>query len=600
MRKIKAKLREWFSLDYRSLALLRIGIALTIICDLIQRATSLRSHYTDAGVLPRADLLTLWQNKWYISVHMVSGLSSIEALLFIVAGIFAVMLLLGYRTRLAIIASWFLLISLHARNPIVLQGGDVLFRVIVFWMMFLPLGTRYSLDRLFNRIPKAESSSFISPATVAYIIQVCILYIFTAILKTGASWHADGNAVMYALSIDQLITPIGAFIHQFPALMKFLTHATWYTEAFGIILFFIPWKTGYFRIAGILAYVLLQIGFNSGMRLGLFGMIAIVIMLGLLPKEFWEHIVSSVSDWLRKNATPGLRIYYDADCTFCAKISHGLVKFLFLHPSTLALKASTDPTIEKILIENNSWVVVDESGAAHLGWDGVVTVISHAPLIRIFSPVLRIWPVRNIGEHWYRWVANRRRQICEPEIVAAPLTKKGRFIRASRNAVIVFLTVYIIFWNIDTLGHTDLVNQKSEWIGWLTRLDQKFDMFSPTPLTEDGWYVFPGTLKNGTMLDVFTGSGDVYGKPLSYKKPAWVAYLYKDQRWQKFLMNLWAAKFEKFRNPYGKYICREWNKTHTGDEQLQKFDMVFMLEKTLPNGGTETPKPTTIWKHNCF
>lgn len=33
--------------------------------------------------------------------------------------------------------SWFLLVSIQVRNPIILQGGDVVLRAIMFWMLFL-------------------------------------------------------------------------------------------------------------------------------------------------------------------------------------------------------------------------------------------------------------------------------------------------------------------------------------------------------------------------------------------------------------------------------------------------------------------------------
>jgi hypothetical protein len=35
-----------------------------------------------------------------------------------------------------------LLVSLQARNPVVVAGGDVLFRWTLFWGLFFPLGAR--------------------------------------------------------------------------------------------------------------------------------------------------------------------------------------------------------------------------------------------------------------------------------------------------------------------------------------------------------------------------------------------------------------------------------------------------------------------------
>ena len=78
---VERKLVEFLSLDYRSLALMRFGIGLTILLDLFERSKSLTAHYSDLGVLPRADLLSTGINRYFVSVHMISGLPVVEAAL---------------------------------------------------------------------------------------------------------------------------------------------------------------------------------------------------------------------------------------------------------------------------------------------------------------------------------------------------------------------------------------------------------------------------------------------------------------------------------------------------------------------------------------
>ena len=56
------------------------------------------------------------------------------------------MLVLGWKTRFATIASWVLLLSLQNRNTMILSGEDNLALLLLFWGMFLPLGARYSVD----------------------------------------------------------------------------------------------------------------------------------------------------------------------------------------------------------------------------------------------------------------------------------------------------------------------------------------------------------------------------------------------------------------------------------------------------------------------
>lgn len=140
-----APLREVFGVDLRTLALFRVLLASYLILDLCLRARDLTAHYTDFGIMPRSVLAeSLSTGSW--SFHALSGSASLQVFLFVVAGAFAAMMLVGWRTRLATLVSWVLLVSLQNRNVFILSGEDNLAIVLLFWAMFLPLGARYSID----------------------------------------------------------------------------------------------------------------------------------------------------------------------------------------------------------------------------------------------------------------------------------------------------------------------------------------------------------------------------------------------------------------------------------------------------------------------
>ena len=63
----------------RSLALLRVGLDLLVIIDLVQRSFDLKAHYTDLGILPRWALTHDLGNVWSVSLHNLSGTSELEA-----------------------------------------------------------------------------------------------------------------------------------------------------------------------------------------------------------------------------------------------------------------------------------------------------------------------------------------------------------------------------------------------------------------------------------------------------------------------------------------------------------------------------------------
>src|SRR6476469_7410511 len=208
--KTRSKLEELFGLDLRSLAVFRIGIALLLLTDLFIRSGDLVAHYTDAGVLPRS-LLTeeLWK-PGYWSIHAISGQPLVQALIFLLAGGMALALLVGYQTRLAAIASWVLIVSLHNRNPALLFAADDVLRALLFWCMFLPLGAYYSIERALNTSTKPLPKRILSGATLALTLQICFVYWFSAAFKTTSPiWWPQGDAVYYALSFDQYATHFG-------------------------------------------------------------------------------------------------------------------------------------------------------------------------------------------------------------------------------------------------------------------------------------------------------------------------------------------------------------------------------------------------------
>jgi hypothetical protein len=63
----RAWIDEAFGADLRSLAALRIVLALVVLADLAGRAANLTAHYTDDGVLPRRAALREL-NEWQISL----------------------------------------------------------------------------------------------------------------------------------------------------------------------------------------------------------------------------------------------------------------------------------------------------------------------------------------------------------------------------------------------------------------------------------------------------------------------------------------------------------------------------------------------------
>lgn len=294
-------LGDVFGLDLRSLALFRVSLALVLLYDLFVRWSNLEAHYTDAGVLPRALLPGYPQ---VLSYHAIVGSVPGESFLFITAALFATCLLIGYKTWTATALSWVMLLSVQARNPFVLQGGDVVMRLLLFWSLFLPLGAVWSLDARFAATGAAVRRRnvtsllpiiryrLLTVGGAAYVLQLCCIYCFSVYFKSGAAWHREGTAVYDALSLDQFATAAGkALLNlRWTGLLAFLTHAVVYFETFAPILMLLPWRLGPLRTLLVFAFIGFHAGLGTCLRLGTFPVICSVAWLALLPSWFWERL----------------------------------------------------------------------------------------------------------------------------------------------------------------------------------------------------------------------------------------------------------------------------------------------------------------------
>lgn len=290
-------LSKLVELDYRSLALYRVLLGCVLLYDIAARLSEARAFYTDRGLLPRApyveQLKGRWSWSWSCSLHLLSGEASVQYVLFALAALCALAFLAGYRTRLATLGSLLLLISLHNRNPFVTNSGDLLMRVLMFWTLFLPVGAAYSLDRARaarGALRRPPEATYVSAGTAAFILQVCVVYWFTAALKSGTAWWHEGSALYYALSIDYLTTNLGRLLLSFPALLAGLSYFTVVFEALGPALLFLPRWNGPVRTAVVVAFVMFHLGMTPLLTLGTFPFVCAAMWSALLPPWFWERV----------------------------------------------------------------------------------------------------------------------------------------------------------------------------------------------------------------------------------------------------------------------------------------------------------------------
>jgi hypothetical protein len=480
---VKKKLIEIFSIDLRALGVFRIVFALILLFDLGQRATDLTALYSDQGILPREAVYDalVRGDRLKGSPYYLSGEPGWIAFLMGANALFLFGLLLGYRTRLMSCICWLFLIALHDRNTLILHGGDILLRVMLVWAIFLPWGARYSLDNLSNREGSAAlPKTIFSIVTVGYLLQVALVYWSSAGFKWNEEW-LGGQAVYYALNIDQFALPFGIWLRHQSALLPLLTHLVLYTELIGPLLAFSPFFTTPLRMIIPFGFMAMHLFFGLSLKIELFAPISIATWIPFLPSAFWDRVTAPFATFKQ---LPKL--------------------YSVLKPKPL-------------LIDYHSL----EKGAVAIFLFCVITynIAAVSPEVKDHLP--------------------------------------NKFIKA----------------------------------GFLLHVEQRWGMFS-RPLKDDGWFVAPAKLLSGKEIDLYTG------KTLTWEKPHLVSSTFKNTRWIKLMEFIWQVQGEKIRPYYAAYLCREWNRSHEGLEEVEMFQLYYMLDITHSDS-KGPPKPILLWTELC-
>lgn len=493
------KARNWpgshvVDLDLRSLAFGRMLLGLVLALDTLIRWSDLTAHYSDYGILPRRVLLDAGWNPNYLSLHMVTGESLWLHPLFALQVAAGLALAIGYRTRWATLLSWILLVSIHNRNPWLLNGGDVYLRVILFWMLFLPWGKVWSWDA---RAGVKDTGLWVAPskglsvrsfAALGLLLQVCCLYWFAALPKWHPSWVADYSAIDIALHLDHLMKPFGlVFREMFSEYLGTLTYLVFQWEVWGPFLFWFPFDRGQVRSVTAFLFIGMHVGFEVTFELGLFPLICCCVPFLLLPAWIWE----------------------------------------------VPLKKLTG--------------ILDR---------------------RLARPEPREEPVR-----------------------------ESAFRRWPRETILGFFVVYVLAWNFgnEQFRPSLWLPDSLDWIGYTLRLDQRWNMFSPSPPYQDGWWVIAGRRRDGSTLDIMNPREQV-----NWDKPECIAQLYRTQRRRRWMMELRAQGNELLMNATGAYLSRQLNPGGRSLHEVSEMKFYYMLEMTEKDGHELPPQKLMLYHYYCF
>lgn len=284
-------IKNRFYIDTRALALFRIFAGILVIFDVLLRFRNLKLFYTDVGATPRT-LMMEPIPSYAFSIHMLTGDSTIMTILFIIQILFAIQLIFGYKTKFAIIATFLLVVSLDLRNVGVTSYADTLFRLLLFWSIFLPLGEKWSLDSKFNNIQPRKH--VFSLASVFILLQMVCMYFVNGYHKYDSqdSWWFTAQGLESILNYSRITFFLYEYILSLPSEIIMLLSTSWYilliTSPLLIIL------QGKYRTIFTLLFILSHIGLGISVRVGAFSFVSILGLLLFIHSGVFDKLESYI------------------------------------------------------------------------------------------------------------------------------------------------------------------------------------------------------------------------------------------------------------------------------------------------------------------
>jgi predicted DCC family thiol-disulfide oxidoreductase YuxK len=590
-------IKRTLSLDYRSLAFYRCLMGFIVMADVLYRLPDLVNFYTDKGLVPRGTFITEMAMPWSFSFHLANGSTGFALAMFAIHFIFGLMLVFGFKSRWAMIGAYLMTVSVHNRNWLVNNGGDDILRALLFISIFLPLNKYFSIDSALTKDKEPLPKENVSTWGWVFYLQVFVIYYVSYILKDHPMWRSDFTAVYYSSRLDIFASPIGFWLRDFPKFLKLSTIFTIYTEFLGPLLLIFSFIFGRFwwqvRLFVIGIFIALHFGIIATMWIGVFPWTCIVMWLIFLPTPFWDKI----TEVYRARNFGKLTIYFDGECRFCEKAVLIIREFFLLNEVTIKETQSV-PDIQKAMLKENSWVVVNEKGTRFFHFAGMLEVMRHSPVLRWFVPVLKLSVFFVPLNFLYKWVASHRQlmsrysQYFEFKSAKKPI----RWINWVLQISGAFMFVTLLMWNLTTIKKWNIqapfFQNVTRWI----HLYQEWNMFAPFPKMDNIWVEIPAELGDGSKIELLTGDRDIFSiKDQKFHK------IVPNEHWRKFYLNV--SERTDYARYYGGYLCREWNERNikwVKDTSLRSFEIVVYSQPNLPNNEKGGISRKLSWKHWCF
>ena len=628
---IKTVASNWFRVDLRTLGIFRFLLGLVCFVDIFRRLRYIEVFYSNYGVAPNFFMSEMSSKYSVKAFTLLSSIGTVnEVTLFFYVGLFfSFFFMIGYRTKLSHIITTIVVLSIHNRLIILENGGDMVLNSFLIWSLFMPLGKRFSVDRLLYSLRTFQDQSSISLnknnayvknepryywglAYFACLLQLSIIYFFNYINKDGGTWE-QGTSIYYFYQLDHFLTPLGNFIKEFSLmpifLSKVLTYMTIYLEMIVPFLILMPFFVLWIRRFSFIVMVGFHIVIGISLYIGTFSWVMVAALMLLLSSKDIDFL----RGFLKKLSSGPYTVFYDSDCGFCHQVARVLRRFDLFSNLTWAGKDWSGDKPKELDNLSNSSIIVWEEVTNEIFTRNIAfsKIISSLPLGFIFAWILRLPGVSYLSGLIYDIIAKNRTSIsrffgysaCDipsessAELMSAsyeisPSGKLSLFVVESIKTVVVMVLILaaVNYAMAKNDGFRDLMkdngykpfklNHNLNKISKQTRMIQKWNMFSPNVPRSVTWVIMEATLRDGSVIDLLTGKEPIYDK-LSYKET--LSSVDNSQFWRKYLGRVAKNNYKRYRPQLKKTLLSANNPIKPYDDLNQdgvinQFDRISSVK----------------------
>ena len=390
--------------------------------------------------------------------------------------------------------------------------------------------------------------------------------------KSIQGWLFEGSAVWLAFHIDIFTWPAARQLLAYPALLQLFSRGAYLIQWLAPLLLIWPSRSLFPRLLGVGLLLSMHVGFPPFLKLGLFLWVSIVCLLPLVPGQFWDRLVTA------RPAPQNLpTIYYDQDCRFCRDAATILTRLLRLEACAL-LPAQSQPEMEALMREANSWVVQTADGRRTVEYSAFLQLCAASPWAhRLGRPLAWCTP---LGTRLYRLVSHHRRSAWRllNALRGKPVAFGARLQQACAATAILLMLVGA--WHANLAAVSASFRQATESFGNRLRhlgLQQRWIVFSPMPMVNDGWFELQVQPTSGSPQRLLVPS---LSPRNGNSNPFRSGRVYRNQRQRKFFLNLQEPEHAKAAAAYVRDACRQLS-ARPGFRPSQ-LDLVWMQETSQP------------------